>query len=108
VLVATGRNQHALAALTRRFGGRVRTVPMRGHDADDRARILQAAPGPIDCVLDILPPAANAVQVRTAVMAVRPYGGVVLMGGVGMLGGAGLDLPSPWMMRNCIRSRPRQ
>jgi alcohol dehydrogenase len=24
------------------------------------------------------------------------------MGGVGMLGGAGLDLPYPWMMRNCI------
>jgi len=26
----------------------------------------------------------------------------VLMGGVGMLGGAGLDLPYPWIMRNCI------
>jgi alcohol dehydrogenase len=24
------------------------------------------------------------------------------MGGVGMLGGAGLDLPYPWIMRNCI------
>ena len=35
-------------------------------------------------------------------MAVRPYGRVVLMGGVGMLGGAGLDLPYPWIMRNCI------
>jgi alcohol dehydrogenase len=78
---------------------------MRGHEADDRARILQAAPGPIDCVLDILPPAANAVQVRTAILAVRPYGRVVLMGGVGMLGGAGLDLPYPWMMRNCITLR---
>jgi len=41
-------------------------------------------------VLDILPAAANAIQVRTAIMAVRPYGRVVLMGGVGMLGGAGL------------------
>jgi alcohol dehydrogenase len=27
------------------------------------------------------------------------------MGGVGMLGGAGLDLPYPWMMRNCITLR---
>jgi alcohol dehydrogenase len=27
---------------------------------------------------------------------------VVLMGGVGMLGGAGLELPYPWLMRNCI------
>jgi hypothetical protein len=30
---------------------------------------------------------------------------VVLMGGVGMQGGAGLDLPYPWMMRNCITLR---
>jgi alcohol dehydrogenase len=104
-VIATGRNEQALAELTRRFGGRVRTVPMRGQEADDRARILEAAPGPIDCVLDILPPAASAVQVRTAVMAVRPYGRVVLMGGVGMLGGGGLDLPYPWMMRNCVTLR---
>jgi alcohol dehydrogenase len=104
-VVATGRNEQALAELTRRFGARVRTVPMRGHEADDRDRILQAAPGPIDCVLDILPPAANAAQVRTAIMAVRPYGRVVLMGGVGMHGGAGLDLPYSWMMRNCITLR---
>jgi threonine dehydrogenase-like Zn-dependent dehydrogenase len=35
-------------------------------------------------------------------MAVRPNGRVALMGGVGMLGGAGLELPYPWIMRNCI------
>jgi alcohol dehydrogenase len=104
-VVAAGRNEQALAELTRRFGPRVRAVPMRGSEADDRARILHAAGGPIDCVLDILPPAANAVQVRTAIMAVRPYGRVVLMGGVGMMGGSGLDLPYPWMMRNCITLR---
>ena len=104
-VVATGRNEAALDELTQRFGPRVHTVPMRGHEVDDRARILQAAPGPIDCVLDILPPAANALQVRTAILAVRPYGRVVLMGGVGMLGGAGLELPYPWMMRNCIALR---
>jgi alcohol dehydrogenase len=96
---AVRRRDRAERASAERTGAAVRcprrTVPMRGHEADDRARILQAAPGPIDCVLDILPPAANAVQVRTAVMAVRPYGRVVLMGGVGMLGGAGLELPYP-------------
>jgi alcohol dehydrogenase len=27
---------------------------------------------------------------------------VVLMGGVGMAGGPGLDLPYPWIMRNCV------
>jgi alcohol dehydrogenase len=104
-VIATGRNEKALADLVRRFGPRVRTVTMRGEEEDDRKRILQAAPGGIDCVLDILPPAANAIQVRTAIMAVRPYGRVVLMGGVGMQGGAGLDLPYSWMMRNCITLR---
>src|SRR5436190_14395439 len=95
-VTATGRNQPALADLVRRFGPRVRIVPMRGDEEDDRKRILQAAPGPIDCVLDILPPAASAIQVRTAILAVRPYGRVVLMGGVGMLGGSGLELPYSW------------
>jgi hypothetical protein len=27
---------------------------------------------------------------------------VALMGGVGLLAGAGLELPYPWIMRNCI------
>ena len=42
------------------------------------------------------------MQVRTAILSVRPHGRVALMGGVGMQGGPGLDLPYPWMMRNCI------
>jgi alcohol dehydrogenase len=104
-VIATGRNAVALADLARRFGPRLRTVTMHGDEEADRKRILQAASGPIDCVLDLLPPAASSIQVRTAVMAVRPYGRVVLMGGVGMLGGAGLDLPYPWIMRNCITVR---
>lgn len=101
-VVATGRNEKTLADLVRRFGARVRTVRMQGHEDDDRARIMQGAPGPIDCVLDILPPAATPMQVRTAILSVRPHGRVALMGGVGMQGGPGLDLPYPWMMRNCI------
>src|SRR6266508_4313203 len=36
-VIATGRNEQTLIELTRRFGARVRTVPMRGHEADDRA-----------------------------------------------------------------------
>ena len=104
-VIATGRNENALADLARRFGPRLRTVKMHGDEEADRGRIVQAAPGPIDCVLDLLPPAASSMQARTAVMTVRPYGRVVLMGGVGMLGGAGLDLPYPWMMRNCITIR---
>ena len=38
----------------------------------------------------------------TAIMTVRPYGRVVLMGGVGMLGGEDLPLPYAWIMRNNI------
>lgn len=93
------------ADLERRFGDRVRTVELIGDEAADRARMQQAAPGPIDCVIDLMPPAVPATTVRAAVMAVRPYGRVVLMGGVGMLGGAGLELPYPWIMRNDITLR---
>jgi len=101
-VVAPGRNETVLADLARRFGRRVRTIKLSGNEDEDRERMKQAAPGPIDCVLDILPPSVSATVARTAIMTVRPYGRVVLMGGVGMLGGAGLELPYPWIMRNCI------
>ncbi|WP_175942447.1 alcohol dehydrogenase catalytic domain-containing protein [Burkholderia pyrrocinia] len=104
-VVAPGRNARALADLERRFGERVRTVALTGDEATDRARMQQAVPGPIDCVIDLMPPSVPATTVRAAVMAVRPYGRVVLMGGVGMLGGAGLELPYPWIMRNDITLR---
>ena len=104
-VVAPGRNEHALEDLERRFGDRVRTVKLSGDEDVDRERMRNAAPGPVDCVLDLLPPSATTTTVRAAVMAVRPYGRVVLMGGVGMLGGAGLDLPYPWIMRNDITVR---
>lgn len=101
-VIATGRNEAVLKDLERRFGHRIHAVRMHGEEERDRARILESAPGPIDCVLDLLPPAATAAQVRTALLTVRPYGRVVLMGGVGMAGGGGLELPYAWMMRNCI------
>ncbi len=101
-VVAPGRNEAVLADLARRFGPRLRPVRLSGDEAEDRARMRKAAPGPIDCVLDILPPNAGAAVARAAIMTVRPYGRVVLMGGVGMLGGPGLDLPYPWIMRDCI------
>jgi alcohol dehydrogenase len=53
-------------------------------------------------VFDILPPGVSPNVVRAAIMAIRPYGRVVLMGGVGMSGGPGLELAYPWIMRNCI------
>jgi alcohol dehydrogenase len=64
-----------------------------------------AAEGPIDMVIDLLPPSAPGSAVRAAAMTVREFGRVVLMGGVGMLGGADLALPYPWLMRNSITVR---
>lgn len=87
--------------LARRFGARVRTVKLTGEAKTDTPRMKQAAPGPIDCVLDILPPHAGTQPVRAAAMTVRPSDRVVLMGGVGTLGGDDLALPYPWLMR-CI------
>lgn len=101
-VVAPGRNEKVLADLSGRFGDRVRTIKLTGDERADCERMKQAAPGPIDCVLDILPPHAGVKPVRAAAMAVRPYGRVVLMGGVGMLGGDDLALPYPWLMRNCV------
>jgi alcohol dehydrogenase len=104
-VIAPGRNETVLEDLVRRFGSRVRTVKLTGDEAKDRKSMMQAAPGLIDCVLDILPPSASTAAVRAAIMTVRPHGRVILMGGVGMLGGPGLDLAYPWIMRNLITVR---
>ena len=104
-VIAPGRNENALEELARRFGHRVRTVKLTGEEGKDCERLKQAAPGPIDCVLDLLPPSAGTKPVRAAAMTVREYGRVVLMGGVGMLGGDDLALPYPWIMRNNISIR---
>ncbi|MBX3622814.1 MAG: zinc-binding alcohol dehydrogenase family protein [Rhizobacter sp.] len=104
-VVAPGRNRAALDDLVRRFGARVRTLVLSGDAAADQAAMQAAAPGPIDCVLDLMPPSAPASAVRAAVMTVRPGGRVVLMGGVGMEGGDELALPYPWLMRNGVTVR---
>jgi alcohol dehydrogenase len=104
-VVATGRNERALDDLVRRFGARVQPAAMSGVEADDRRRIMDLADGPIDCVLDLLPPQATGAQVRAAALATRPGGRVVLMGGVGSAGGSDLALPYAWLMRNDITVR---
>jgi alcohol dehydrogenase len=100
-IVATGRNEAALADLERRFGDRVRTVKMSGNEEEDRRQMQQAAGGAIDIVLDLLPPEASPSWVRAAALAVRSYGRVVLMGGVR----EDVALPYAWMMRECIEVR---
>jgi len=104
-VVTPGRNETMLEDLQRRFGERVRAVKLSGDEDSDRERMKQEAPGPIDCVIDILPPTAGTNAVRAAAMSVREFGRVVLMGGVGMLGGDDLGLPYPWIMRNNITLR---
>ncbi len=104
-VVAPGRNETMLEDLARRFGQRLRTVTLTGDESEDRERMKRAAPGPIDCVLDLLPPSASTTPVRAAAMTVREFGRVVLMGGVGMLGGDDLGLSYPWIMRNGITIR---
>lgn len=101
-VIATGRNPETLRDLERRFAPRVHTVQFSGDEDDDRARMMRAAPGTIDCVLDLLPPGADPTWARAAIMAVRQNGRVALMGGIGMGGCGGLDLPYAWIMRNCI------
>jgi alcohol dehydrogenase len=92
-VVAPGRNEKVLDDLARRFGDRVRTVQLTGEPDEDQRGMRSAAAGPIDVVLDLLPPAAGTAPVRVAAMTVREFGRVVLMGGVGMLGGDDLALP---------------
>lgn len=104
-VVAPGRNEGVLEDLSRRFGPRLRAVTLSGDEATDRERMRAAAPGPIDCVLDILPPSAGARVARAALMTVRSYGRVVLMGGIGMSGGEDLALPYAWIMRNNVTVR---
>jgi alcohol dehydrogenase len=101
-VVAPGRNEAMLEQLAGRFGPRLRPVRLTGDEAADRAEMRQAAPGPVDCVLDILPPQASPLAVRAAAMTVREHGRVALMGGVGMLDGSELPLPYPWLMRNSV------
>lgn len=101
-VVATGRSAAALDALARDFGNRVSVAHMVGDQDLDTTAIQTAADQPIDVVLDILPPQANARHVMAAIRAVRPGGRVSLMGGVGMTGGDDLALPYPWLMRNNI------
>ncbi|WP_395292518.1 alcohol dehydrogenase catalytic domain-containing protein [Kitasatospora hibisci] len=104
-VVTPGRNRAVLGLLADRFGPRVRPVELIGDEATDRAAMSAAAEGPIDMVIDLLPPSAPSPVVRTAAMTVREYGRVVLMGGVGMLGGDDLALPYPWIMRNSVTVR---
>ncbi|GHO71345.1 alcohol dehydrogenase [Ktedonobacter sp. SOSP1-52] len=122
-VVALGRNEQALNTLVRQFGSRVRPVLLSADEttgsnrlregtegssitysayslsedeAMNRKRFMEAAEGPIDCLLDILGPIHDSAPTRRGIMAVRPGGTAVLMGGVQ----ANLDIPYNYVMRN--------
>lgn len=100
-VVAPGRNDAMLKELSRRFGTRVATVTLTGDEATDHERILTAAEGPVDVVLDLMPASVDAGVVRTAATTVREYGRIVLMGGVR----GDLAFPYRWIMRHGITIR---
>ena len=102
-VVATGRNEARLAELAHRYGPRVIPVVVRGDEQADGALFREAAGGPVDLVLDLLPPAATAAQVQSAISSVRPNGRVVLMGGLRAT--APLSLAYDWIMRHNITLR---
>jgi alcohol dehydrogenase len=122
-VIAPGRNEQALSALVRQFGSRVRPVLLTADEATDsnrfreategssikysayslseaeaihRKRFMEAAEGPIDCLLDLLGPVHDAAPTRRGILAVRSGGTAVLMGGVQ----AALDIPYNYIMRN--------
>ena len=71
-VIAPGRNENVLEELVRRFGPRVRPVKLIGDEATHRESIKQASRGPIDCVLDLLPPSASTKAVRAAMITFGP------------------------------------
>jgi alcohol dehydrogenase len=100
-VIALGRNAEILASLERRFGPRVRAVAFSGDAEADSARIQAAARGPVDAVLDILPPQADPAATRGAILALREFGRAALMGGQSHE----LAIPYNWLMRNSITIR---
>lgn len=98
-VIIPGRNEATLSALSHRYGSRVIPVLLTGNEQADQQRMRQVAPGPIDVVLDLLPPLTDAAPVRAAAMSVRPRGRIVLMGGLRV----GFEMPYAHLQRNGIR-----
>lgn len=100
-VVATGRDVEPLDRLVPRFGSRVRSVCLTGDEDDDRGRLRAAAGGPIDRVLDLLPPIPDTTPTRTAIRSLRPHGTAVIMGGIRR----DIALPYAELMTNNITLR---
>lgn len=97
-VIAPGRNEQALNTLVSYFGKRIRPVLLSQDEALNSKHMVEAAEGPIDCLLDMLGPIRDAAPTRSGIMAVRPGGTATLMGGVQ----AALDIPYNYLMRNSL------
>lgn len=95
-VIAVGRQIDLLQSIANRFGPRVKPVALSASETSDIGAVKQVADRPIDCMVDLLSPIRTFVPVRTAIMAPRPGGTVVLMGGVQ----ADVAIPYSHVMRN--------
>ena len=57
-------------------------MTLSGNEEQDGEQMRATAPGPIDCLMDILPPSAGTKPVQAGIRTVQQYGRVVLIGGV--------------------------
>ncbi|KAF1958097.1 NAD(P)-binding protein [Byssothecium circinans] len=82
-VVALGRNERSLEALTREFGARVKAVKIADSVEEDIVAIKQAAGGSVDAVLEILPAeAAKSTVIKSCIGALRTKGRISIMGGI--------------------------
>lgn len=77
-VIAVGRNIKVLKELKAAFP-RIEIVQLKGNVEEDTAAMRSF--GPVDALVDISPPAAaNSTHLRSAFMALEPYGRASLMG----------------------------
>jgi alcohol dehydrogenase len=81
-VVAAGRDQAALAAVTRAGGSRVRPVVLSGDVASDADALRAATDGGADFALDIVGRADSSASTAATLKALRRRGRLVLMGSV--------------------------
>jgi threonine dehydrogenase-like Zn-dependent dehydrogenase len=89
-VIAFSRNQKAMEQIqASQPAGRVKIVLSTGDVERDTAALKEF--GPVDAYIDISPPQAQkSTHIRSAIMAVGPYGRVSLMGVIGN------DVPVPY------------
>lgn len=82
-VVAMGRNEGSLKALSDQFQGRVKTVKVTDSVTNDTAALKKAAGGLVDAAFEISPPqAAKSTMIKSCIGALRRRGRMSFMGGI--------------------------